>query len=45
MLDPPSFIKAAAVLIKGSCSYKEINLRGMKLVKPEGFSELKLYQF
>ena len=37
MLDPPSFTKSRATINKAVAGYKEINLRGMKLVKPEGF--------
>lgn len=37
MLDPPAFTKSRANLQKAITGYKEINLRGMKLVKPGGF--------
>ena len=37
MLDPPSFTKNRATIDKAVSGYKEINLRGMKLVKPGGF--------
>lgn len=37
MLDPPSFTKSRANIQKALAGYKEINLRGMKLVKPGGF--------
>ncbi|MBK7434022.1 MAG: class I SAM-dependent rRNA methyltransferase [Chitinophagaceae bacterium] len=37
MLDPPSFTKSRATIDKAIAGYKEINLRGMKLVKPGGF--------
>ena len=37
MLDPPSFTKSRATIGKAVAGYKEINLRGMKLVKPGGF--------
>lgn len=37
MLDPPSFTKSRATINKAVAGYKEINLRGMKLVKPGGF--------
>lgn len=37
MLDPPSFAKSRASINKALTGYKEINLRGMKLVKPGGF--------
>ncbi|HMO31892.1 MAG TPA: class I SAM-dependent rRNA methyltransferase [Lacibacter sp.] len=37
MLDPPSFTKSRATIQKAITGYKEINLRGMKLVKPGGF--------
>jgi 23S rRNA (cytosine1962-C5)-methyltransferase len=37
MLDPPAFTKSRANIQKAVTGYKEINLRGMKLVKPGGF--------
>lgn len=37
MLDPPSFTKSRANIDKAVAGYKEINLRGMKLVRPGGF--------
>ena len=37
MLDPPAFTKSRANLQKAITGYKEINLRGMKLIKPGGF--------
>ncbi len=37
MLDPPSFTKSRATIDKAVAGYKEINLRGMKLVKSGGF--------
>ncbi|MDZ4795074.1 MAG: class I SAM-dependent rRNA methyltransferase [Bacteroidota bacterium] len=37
MLDPPAFTKSRETLQKAITGYKEINLRGMKLVKPGGF--------
>ncbi|UEG50650.1 class I SAM-dependent rRNA methyltransferase [Ferruginibacter lapsinanis] len=37
MLDPPSFTKSRSTIDKAKAGYKEINLRGMKLVKPGGF--------
>jgi 23S rRNA (cytosine1962-C5)-methyltransferase len=37
MLDPPAFTKTRANVEKAVAGYKEINLRGMKLVKPGGF--------
>lgn len=37
MLDPPAFTKSRANLQKAITGYKEINLRGMKLVRPGGF--------
>ncbi len=37
MLDPPSFSKSRSTIQKAIAGYKEINLRGMKLVKPGGF--------
>jgi 23S rRNA (cytosine1962-C5)-methyltransferase len=37
MLDPPAFTKSRATIDKAITGYKEINLRGMKLIKPGGF--------
>ena len=37
MLDPPAFTKSRANLQNAINGYKEINLRGMKLLKPGGF--------
>ena len=37
MLDPPSFTKTRDNIQKAITGYKEINLRGMKLVRPGGF--------
>ena len=37
MLDPPSFTKTRENIQKAIAGYKEINLRGIKLVKPGGF--------
>ena len=37
MLDPPSFTKSRTNIEKAVAGYKEINLRGMKLLKPGGF--------
>ena len=37
MLDPPAFTKSRDTIPKAMTGYKEINLRGMKLVKPGGF--------
>ncbi|HVG13382.1 MAG TPA: class I SAM-dependent rRNA methyltransferase [Chitinophagaceae bacterium] len=37
MLDPPAFTKNRATIQKAITGYKEINLRGMKLLKPGGF--------
>lgn len=37
MLDPPAFTKSRQNIDKAVTGYKEINLRGMKLVKPGGF--------
>jgi 23S rRNA (cytosine1962-C5)-methyltransferase len=37
MLDPPAFTKSRATIQKAITGYKEINLRGMKLVNPGGF--------
>ncbi|MEO7767264.1 MAG: class I SAM-dependent rRNA methyltransferase, partial [Ferruginibacter sp.] len=37
MLDPPSFTKSRSSIDKAVAGYKEINLRGIKLIKPGGF--------
>jgi len=37
MLDPPSFTKTRENIQKAIAGYKEINLRGIKLLKPGGF--------
>jgi 23S rRNA (cytosine1962-C5)-methyltransferase len=37
MLDPPAFTKSRENIQKAVAGYKEINLRGIKLVKPGGF--------
>lgn len=37
ILDPPAFTKSAKKVKSAYRGYKEINLRGMKLVKPGGF--------
>ena len=37
MLDPPSFTKSRSSIDKAVAGYKEINLRGIKLVKSGGF--------
>jgi 23S rRNA (cytosine1962-C5)-methyltransferase len=37
LLDPPSFTKNRSTIDKAVAGYKEINLRGIKLVKPGGF--------
>jgi 23S rRNA (cytosine1962-C5)-methyltransferase len=37
MLDPPAFTKSRETIQKAISGYKEINLRGMKLVKKGGF--------
>ena len=37
MLDPPAFSKSRETIQKAITGYKEINLRGMKLIKPGGF--------
>ncbi len=37
MLDPPAFTKSRDTIQKAINGYKEINLRGMKLIKPGGF--------
>ena len=37
MLDPPAFTKSRETIQKAITGYKEINLRGMKLVKRGGF--------
>ncbi len=36
ILDPPAFVKNRRALEKATAGYKEINLRGMKLVRPGG---------
>lgn len=37
MLDPPAFTKSRENIQKAVTGYKEINLRGMKLLRPGGF--------
>lgn len=37
ILDPPAFTKARGTVNSAARGYKEINLRGLKLVKPHGF--------
>jgi len=37
MLDPPAFTKSRETIQKALAGYKEINLRGMKLIRPGGF--------
>ena len=37
MLDPPAFTKSRESIQNAIAGYKEINLRGIKLVKPGGF--------
>ena len=37
MLDPPAFTKSRENLLKALTGYKEINLRGMKLIRNGGF--------
>ncbi len=37
MLDPPAFTKSRETIQKAITGYKEINLRGMKLLRPGGF--------
>ncbi|HET9746956.1 MAG TPA: class I SAM-dependent rRNA methyltransferase [Chitinophagaceae bacterium] len=37
MLDPPAFTKSRESIQKAVAGYKEINLRGMKLIRPGGF--------
>ncbi len=37
MLDPPAFTKSRETIEKAIAGYKEINLRGMKLLSPGGF--------
>jgi 23S rRNA (cytosine1962-C5)-methyltransferase len=37
MLDPPAFTKSRETIQKAIKGYKEINLRGLKLIKPGGF--------
>ena len=36
-IDPPAFTKSRETIQKAITGYKEINLRGMKLIKPGGF--------
>ncbi|HYC39463.1 MAG TPA: class I SAM-dependent rRNA methyltransferase [Chitinophagaceae bacterium] len=37
MLDPPAFAKSRETIQKAVTGYKEINLRGMKIIRPGGF--------
>jgi len=37
MLDPPAFARSKQALSKALAGYKDVNLLGLKLVKPEGF--------
>lgn len=37
MLDPPAFTKNRESIDKAATGYKEINLRGMKLIRPGGY--------
>jgi 23S rRNA (cytosine1962-C5)-methyltransferase len=37
MLDPPAFTKSRETIQKAITGYNEINLRGMKLIRPGGF--------
>src|SRR5688572_1318827 len=37
MLDPPAFTKSRETIQKAITGYKEINLRGMKLLRAGGF--------
>src|SRR4030095_11555019 len=37
MLDPPAFTKSRESIQNAIAGYKEINLRGMKLLNPGGF--------
>jgi 23S rRNA (cytosine1962-C5)-methyltransferase len=37
MLDPPAFTKSRETIQKAITGYKEINLRGVKLIRPGGF--------
>jgi 23S rRNA (cytosine1962-C5)-methyltransferase len=37
MLDPPAFTKSRETIQNAIAGYKEINLRGMKLIRPGGF--------
>jgi len=37
MIDPPAFTKSKASLPAARRGYKEVNLRGLKLVRPGGF--------
>lgn len=37
MLDPPAFARSKHALTRALAGYKDVNLLGLKLVKPEGF--------
>ncbi|TMI85127.1 MAG: class I SAM-dependent rRNA methyltransferase [Bacteroidetes bacterium] len=37
MLDPPAFTKSRETIQRAIAGYKEINLRGIKLIRPRGF--------
>jgi 23S rRNA (cytosine1962-C5)-methyltransferase len=37
MLDPPAFTKSRETIEKAITGYKEINLRGIKMIRPGGF--------
>lgn len=37
MLDPPAFARSKQALTRALAGYKDVNLLGLKLVKPEGF--------
>jgi len=36
VLDPPAFAKAKSAVAKAAAGYKEINLRALKLLNPDG---------
>jgi SAM-dependent methyltransferase (EC 2.1.1.-) len=37
ILDPPAFTKSRETIKKAAKGYREINIRGLKLVKPGGY--------
>ena len=37
ILDPPAFVKSRAALAQGLAGYKEINLRALKALRPQGW--------